>query len=111
MSKGREENLGSLGIEVADTFVYVGILGVIRLHEISGGKKRAAHVLHVVLTDGMCEDREKIFDAGSRRPHALGIVESRVHVAGVDMAPAVAKTIRIEAIHMKTFLFGPLEHS
>ena len=64
------------GVEVADALVHVGVDRVVRQREVAGGEQRLPHVLHVVVADGVGEDRQQVVDAEARRPHQARVVEA-----------------------------------
>ena len=101
--------VGGVGRKITNALVDVGVRRMIRLGKIAGGEQGLAHVLHVIFADRVGENRKKIFDADARRLHEVRIVERGVHQAGVDVAPAIAETVRVEAAHVKTLAATPLK--
>lgn len=62
-------------------------------------KQRLADGLDVVVADRIREDVQQVLATDPRRLHAFRIVEARVHLAGVDHAPAIAEAVAVEAVH------------
>jgi hypothetical protein len=60
--------------EITNSFVNVGVDAVIGVRQAAGGEQLRAHVLHVVLADGVGEDGQQVIDAGARAS-SLAIVK------------------------------------
>jgi hypothetical protein len=96
--------------KIPDALVHVGVDRMIRLRQVARVEQRLAHVLRVVVADGIGEDRQQVIDAHPRRLHQQRIVERGMHLTRVNQAPAIAKTIRVVAFHVKALVGAVLEN-
>src|SRR5436190_20109236 len=92
------------GMQKADPLIYVRVDGMVRLGEVASVKDGLTHVFGIVVANGVGEDRQQVIDTESRRFHQVSVVECRMHIAGVNQAPAIAEAIRVVAFHMKALL-------
>ncbi len=77
--------------------------------EVTRVEKRPRDVLEVIVADRTGEDLKEILDAHSRRAHPLKVVEGRMNASSVDVAPLIAKHVRIKAVHIEAIGAIPVE--
>ena len=101
---------GAVRFEIPDALVDVGVDRMIRLRQVARVEQRLAHVLRVVAADGIRKNRHQVVDADLGRLHQQRIVERPMHLARMNQAPAVAKPVRVVALHVKALVGVVLEN-
>ena len=99
---------GCKSLQIADSLVDIGVYGMIRRCQVSRcecGLYRFA----IVVAQGVSEDRPEVFDSQSTRPHFSRVVETMVHLPGVDEPPAIAEIIRGHTGDVEALAHVPLQ--
>ena len=83
---------------------------MIGLHQVARVKQGLPLMLHVILPNGIGENRQQVFNADPGRLHQHRIIKRRVHQPGMNMAPTVTQAICIKTIDLESLFFIPLQH-
>src|SRR5688572_12946254 len=100
----------AVGLEIPDALVDVSVDRMIRLRQVPRVEQCLAHMLRVVAADGIGKNRHQVVDADLRRLHQQRIVQGPMHLSRMYQPPAVAKPVRVVALHVKTLLGVVLEN-
>ena len=81
---------------------------MIGVEQIPAVEECSADVFHVIVTECLAEDLEKVFRPHSGWRHAFIVVKSRMNVPRVDVPPLISEGVGVDAVDVESLCAIPL---